>query len=463
MIKPLTYISTRGDAEPVGFDDVLLAGMAPDGGLYVPSKWPHITLPQWTKLSQAPYQTLATAMLTPFMQGSSLLPQLDEIVEEAYRGFHHAAIAPLVQLSADEWVLELFHGPTLAFKDVALQFLGQCLRRMLETRQQQVTVIGATSGDTGSAAIEACRGNPNIRCVILHPHGKISHVQRLQMTTVPDDNIHNIAIDGSFDDCQFLVKQLFADAEFRQKLRLTAVNSINWCRIMAQSVYYAYAALRLGGPWQSVNMVVPTGNFGNIFAGHVARHMGLPLGRLVVATNRNDILSRLWNEGDYHTRSVEHSLAPSMDIQVASNLERLLLEADHGPAPLTKQMRALREEGGFQLKGAPLSYLRKRMAAGSAGDEDIAATIQQVHQQTGMVVDPHTAAGIHVGRQMKLQGPTVYLATAHPAKFPDAVHKAIGLNPALPPHLSDLTTRKERFDVMPNDIAKLRGYLQKSA
>jgi threonine synthase len=429
--------------------------------LYLPSRWPSLSLQQWTKLSEATYQELAATMLAPFMRSSMLLPHLEDIVQEAYGTFRHAAIAPLVQISSNEWVLELFHGPTLAFKDIALQFLGACLRRILAEREQTLTVIGATSGDTGSAAIEACRGNPSIRCVILHPHGKVSHVQRLQMTTVPDSNIHNIAIEGSFDDCQSLVKQLFAEPALRKGLNLTAVNSINWARIMAQSVYYAYAALRLGGPWHSVNMVVPTGNFGNIFAGHVARHMGLPMGKLVIATNQNDILKRLWLQGDYHTQPVHQSLAPSMDIQVASNLERLLLEADHGSKPLNKQMMALREEGGFAMQGAPLAYLRKRMLAGSANDAEIASAIKAVHDESGMVMDPHTASGVHVGRELKLKGPTVYLATAHPAKFPDAVHKATGIHPALPPHLADLAQRKERFSIMPNNLAQLRDYLQK--
>ena len=455
----MQYVSTRGAAPALSFDEVLLSGLARDGGLYLPESWPRLQAAEWQALAGADYRTLATRVMAPFMAGSVALPALPQLVEKAYAGFEHRAVTPLVQLDANLWLLELFHGPTLAFKDVALQFLGQLFDEVLTARGERVAIVGATSGDTGSAAIEACRDREAIDIFILHPEGRTSEVQRRQMTTVLSSNVTNLAVEGTFDDCQDLVKALFNDHAFRDRFHLSAVNSINWARILAQAVYYCAAGLALGAPGRGVSYVVPTGNFGNVFAGYVARQMGLPVERLTVATNANDILARFFESGEMTLGGVSPTLSPSMDIQVSSNFERLLFELQGRDGAVTAAtMKGFRESGRFAVPPAVLAEARGLFDAGRLDDEGTLAEIRRVKAETGLTVDPHTAVGVAVARRQAKAGgpPVVVLSTAHPAKFPDAVEQATGERPALPPRLADLYERPERCERLANDAEALK-------
>ena len=458
----MRYVSTRGGAPALGFDEVLLSGLARDGGLYVPETWPKFTGAEWRDMAGRPYADIALRILKPFVGDAIAETDLAKMVADAYAGFGHPAVAPLKQLGANDWLLELFHGPTLAFKDYALQLVGRLFEHVLQHRRARVTIVGATSGDTGSAAIEACRGRPSIDIFILHPHGRVSEVQRRQMTTVAANNVHNIAVEGTFDDCQDLLKAMFGDAAFREQVGLSAVNSINWARIAAQIVYYAAAALALGAPGRPVAFTVPTGNFGNVFAGYAAHRMGLPIERFVIASNRNDILYRLLQTGTMKMAPVEPSLSPSMDIQVSSNFERLLFElAGRNGKTVDAMMRRFRKRGELSLSPARQARLARLFKGARADDDQTLATIRRVYETTGELVDPHTAVGLAAAQVERPapQVPMVTLATAHPAKFPDAVREATGVRPLLPARLSDLMQRPERLTVLPNDRRRIQDFI----
>lgn len=456
----MRYISTRGQAPARDFAGVLLAGLAEDGGLYVPESWPVLSPADWRALRGLPYPRLAARILQRFVSDSIPFDVLTRICADAYRDFGHPAVVPLVQLDTGLFVQELFHGPTLAFKDMAMQVLGRLFDHVLQAEDKRVTIVGATSGDTGSAALEACAGRDRIDIVILHPHERTSLVQRRQMTTVNAPNVANIAIQGTFDDCQDLVKAMFADAPFRQEMRLSAVNSINWARIAAQIPYYVAAALALGAPDRETAFAVPTGNFGNVLAAWAARRMGLPIARLIVGSNRNDILTRFLDSNDMSVSTVLPSLAPSMDIQVSSNFERALFELlDRDPVATSASMRGFRETGRMSVPDAVWRRARTVFHGFRLDDEGIEAEIRRVHAATGYLADPHTAVGIAAARARAPQQAvtTVAMGTAHPAKFPEAMERATGLHPALPPRLADLFTREERFTVLPNDLTAVQG------
>ncbi|WP_273806507.1 MULTISPECIES: threonine synthase [unclassified Pseudomonas] len=461
----MRYISTRGQAPALNFEEVLLAGLASDGGLYVPENLPRFSLEEIASWAGLPYHELAFRVMKPFVAGSIADAEFKAILEETYAGFAHGSIAPLRQLDANEWVLELFHGPTLAFKDFALQLLGRLLDHVLAKRGERVVIMGATSGDTGSAAIEGCKRCENVDIFILHPHQRVSEVQRRQMTTLLGDNIHNIAIEGNFDDCQEMVKASFADQGFLKGTPLVAVNSINWARIMAQIVYYFHAALQLGAPARSIAFSVPTGNFGDIFAGYLARNMGLPVSHLVVATNRNDILHRFMSGNRYDKQQLEATLSPSMDIMVSSNFERLLFDL-HGRdgLALAELMANFRSSGTLTVADDRWTEARKLFDSLAVSDEETCATIAEVHAATGEVLDPHTAIGVRAARECRrsLATPMVVLGTAHPVKFPEAVEKAgIGATLSLPTHLADLLQREERCTVLPNDLAAVQAFVSR--
>ncbi|WP_213875084.1 threonine synthase [Pseudomonas sp. dw_358] len=459
----MRYISTRGQAPALDFEEVLLAGLASDGGLYVPENLPRFTQEEIASWAGLPYHELAFRVMRPFVTGSIPDADFKKILEETYGVFAHASIAPLRQLDGNEWVLELFHGPTLAFKDFALQLLGRLLDYVLAKRKQRVVIIGATSGDTGSAAIEGCKHCDNVDIFILHPHKRVSEVQRRQMTTVTGANVHNLAIEGNFDDCQEMVKNSFADQSFLKGTPLVAVNSINWARIMAQIVYYFHASLQLGGPARSVSFSVPTGNFGDIFAGYLARNMGLPINQLIVATNRNDILHRFMSGNQYVKETLHATLSPSMDIMVSSNFERLLFDL-HGRngAAIAGLMADFKRGGRFSVEQERWTEARKLFDSLAVDDEQTCATIAQVFEQTGEVLDPHTAIGVRAARECRrsLDIPMVILGTAHPVKFPDAVIKAgVGKALDLPPHLTDLFEREEKCTVLPNDLSAMQAFV----
>jgi threonine synthase len=459
----LRYVSTRGGVSTCGFEDALFAGLAGDGGLYLPERWPRLERDELAGLQGAPYQEVAARVLAPFVGDDLGEAELRALIARACASFDHAAIAPLRQLWPNTWLLELFHGPTLAFKDIALQLLGLLFEHFLVRRERAITVVGATSGDTGSAAIAACAGRARMAIVILHPHGRISEVQRRQMTTVAAANVHNVAIEGTFDDCQALVKAMFNDAAFRSRLNLAAINSINWGRIMAQAVYYVTAALALGGPWRKVAFAVPTGNFGDVYAGYVAHKMGLPIGQLIVATNRNDILARFFASGTYSAGAVAPTMSPSMDIQVASNFERLLYDLCAGDdAEVARLLNDFAACGSLKVSADALGRARELFDAARVDEDATAATMAEVLRTTGVLVDPHTAVGIHAGCACRLdpKTPLIALATAHPAKFPDAVQKATGVRPALPERLADLLERPERCTVLPNDLGAVQRHIQ---
>ncbi len=443
----MRYVSTRGQSPALGFLDVLVAGLARDGGLYVPETWPHFTDVEIADLAGRPYADVAHAVIRRFVDGEIPDADLYGMIEAAYATFGHAAVAPLVQLAPGHFLLELFHGPTLAFKDVAMQLLARLMEYALARRGEAATIVGATSGDTGASAIEAFRGREGVDIFILYPHGRVSPVQRRQMTTVLDDNVHTLAVDGTFDDCQSIVKEMFNDHAFRDRTQLAGVNSINWARIVAQVVYYFTAAVALGAPARPVSFTVPTGNFGDIFAGYVARRMGLPIERLVVATNVNDILWRSFESGRYEVRQVVPSTSPSMDIQISSNFERLLFEAgDRDGGRIRALMADLARTGAFTIDPAALDTIRTLFTAGRADIDETRDTIGRVAATCGYVLDPHSAVGVAVAeRALDRAVPMVTLATAHPAKFPDAVREATGVEPALPARLADLMERPERF------------------
>ena len=461
----MRYISTRQSAtnrETLGFEDVLIAGLAPDGGLYVPTEIPVFSPAEMRRFRSLSYAELAAEVLAPFVGDAFHRDELLAILEDAYAGFDHRAVAPLNQIGSGEFLLELFHGPTIAFKDYALQVLGRLFDAVLARRGERVTIVGATSGDTGSAAIEACRDRDNIDIFILYPHGRTSAVQRRQMTTVKAPNVRTLAVGGSFDDCQDLVKAMFADVPFRNRHRLSAVNSINWARIAAQVVYYFAAGVALGAPDVPVSFAVPTGNFGNVYAGHIARTMGLPVAELVIGTNRNDILYRFIETGRMQITSVEPSLSPSMDIQVSSNFERLLFEVSgRDGAGLAAAMAEFRKSGNLPASRETWDKTRALIRAHRVDDDETRAMIAQVYRETGELLDPHSAIAVAASRAKGLKDgtPRVALACAHPAKFPDVVEEVTGCYPALPPHMADLMTRAERETPIANDLNAIEAYV----
>jgi threonine synthase len=462
-MAPMTYVSTRGAAPELSFADVLLAGLALDGGLYVPSRWPSLTIGDFERFADMSYAEIAIDVMWPFVEGSIDHDDFRSIVIDAYSTFEADDVVPLVDLGENLWLAELFHGPTLAFKDIALQLVGRLFDYELSRRGEKVTIVGATSGDTGSAAIEALRDRPTAEVFILHPAGRVSEVQRRQMTTVLSPNVHNIAVQGTFDDCQDMVKALFADDTFRESRNLSAVNSINWARVMAQIVYYVTSAVRLSGPGRPIAFSVPTGNFGNVFAGYGAQRMGTPISQFVVASNRNDILTQFLTTGSMTIGEVHPTLSPSMDIQVSSNLERLLFEI-HGRdgAAIAEFMARFRAEGTVSVDTERLQLLADHWSAARVDDASTAATISGLYERTGMLIDPHTAVGVAAAQAARADRavPMVVLATAHPAKFPDAVEGATGVRPPLPAHLSNLFERPERFEVVANDFATVRGLIE---
>lgn len=463
----MRYISTRGRAGSREFDDVLLAGLAPDGGLFVPEGFPEFSASDWRALRGLGYAEMAARVMFPFLGAAWRFETFQALVEDAYRDFGHLAVAPLVQVDERRFILELFHGPTLAFKDVAMQFLGRMFDHVLAARDQHITIVGATSGDTGSAAIAAVARLRRARIVMLHPEGRVSPVQRRQMTTVDAPNVTNLAVAGSFDDCQDLVKAMFADADFRTEMNLSAVNSINWARVVAQVPYYVAAALALGAPDRKVAFSVPTGNFGNVLAGWVAGRMGLPVDRLVIGTNRNDILARFLAANDMRIGAVAPSLSPSMDIQVSSNFERLLFELlGRDGARTEATMQAFRATGHMPVPDAAWRAATQGFAGFALDDPGTLGVIKQTWRATGMLVDPHTAIGLAAARACGPEDravPVVALGTAHPAKFPDAVEAATGLRPPLPAHLADLFERPERCTSVANDLGAVQRAVRATA
>jgi threonine synthase len=456
------YVSTRGEAPPLGFMDVTLAGLARDGGLYVPETWPRLSPQTISGFAGRPYAEVAVEVIRPFVGDSIPEADLSRLAREAYGTFRHPAVAPLAQFGASTFLLELFHGPTLAFKDVAMQLLARLMDHALAARGERTTIVVATSGDTGGAAVEAFRGRERADLFVLFPRGRVSDVQRRMMTTANDNNVHALAVEGTFDDCQALVKGLFNHHAFRDRVRLSGVNSINWARIVAQVVYYFTAAATLGAPHRKVAFTVPTGNFGDVFAGYVAERMGLPVDRLVVATNVNDILARTLATGTYDLRDVVATSSPSMDIQVSSNFERLLFEATgRDAAQVRAYMASLAQSGRFSLSSQALSRIRALFNADRADEEETAATIRTTLRETSRLVDPHTAVGLAVAEKETRDPalPMIVLGTAHPAKFPDAVEVACGVRPALPDWLSDLPERPERATPMAVDQAAIEQFI----
>ncbi len=467
----MQYVSTRGSAPALDFEGVTLAGLASDGGLYVPVEWPSFSEAEIRALRGKPYWQVAVTVMRPFIGDALTEDELTTICRQVYgEAFHHAAVTPLVQLDERNWLLELFHGPTLAFKDVALQLLGRLFETFLERRDQRLTIVGATSGDTGSAAIHAVAGRKRTEIFMLHPKGRVSDVQRRQMTTVLSPNVHNLAIEGSFDDAQAHVKRMFNDRDVTATLNLGAVNSINWARLMAQVVYYFTSALQLGAPDRKVAYSVPTGNFGDVFAGYVAHRMGLPIERLIVATNVNDILHRALSSGDYSAGGVTPTITPSMDIQVSSNFERLLFDAGgRDGAAIAEQMRAFEASKAMQLTNAQAQGAATLFASCAVDQIETARAVQLAYQGSQQIIDPHTAVGLGAAHALAGAGtidpqvPVVTLATAHPAKFPDAVERAIGVRPALPARVGDLFGREESFVELAGDYATARDYVLEHA
>jgi threonine synthase len=456
------YVSTRGEAPPLGFMDVTLAGLARDGGLYVPQVWPKLAPEAIAGFAGKPYAEVAIEVIRPFAGDNISEAELSRLVREAYGTFRHPAVAPIAQFGPSTFLLELFYGPTLAFKDIAMQFLARLMDHALAARGERTTVVVATSGDTGGAAVEAFRGRERADLFVLFPQGRISEVQRRMMTTANDNNVHALAIAGTFDDCQALVKGLFNHHAFRDRVRLSGVNSINWARSVAQVVYYFTAAATLGAPHRKVAFTVPTGNFGDIFAGYVAVSMGLPIDRLVIATNVNDILARMLATGAYEVREVVATSSPSMDIQVSSNFERLLFEATGRDAAAVRSMMAsLAQSGRFSLSSPALAAIRALFSADRADEEETAATIRATWRETSRLVDPHTAVALAVAEKETRDPamPMIVLGTAHPAKFPEAVADACGVKPDLPDWLSDLPERAERVSPMPADQATIEKFI----
>ncbi|RKF20988.1 threonine synthase [Altericroceibacterium spongiae] len=462
----MDYISTRGSAPALDFEGVTLAGLASDGGLYVPREWPRFSAEDIAAFRGLPYAELATRVMWPFVKGSLSEDRLRALCESAYGSFAHDAVTPLTQFTEQHWLLELFHGPTLAFKDVALQLLGRLFEEFLSRSDDHLTIVGATSGDTGSAAIDAVAGRDRVDVFMLHPDGRVSDVQRRQMTTVLAPNVHNIAIDGSFDDAQAMVKRMFGDTAMTGRFHISAVNSINWARLMAQVVYYFAAALQLGAPHRKVAFSVPTGNFGDVFAGYVAAQMGLPIEKLIVATNVNDILHRALSSGDYSAGTVTPTDAPSMDIQVSSNFERLLfLAGGRDGAALADQMRGFEQSKAMQLTNAQREGAAALFTSARADRSDMQAAMHWAAEKCGEIIDPHTSIGLHAARSAGIDSaiPVVTLATAHPAKFPDAVETATGKRASLPARVGDLFERQERYDRLPGDYDAVAAYVAERA
>jgi threonine synthase len=450
----MQYVSTRGSAPVLGFADVVLAGLATDGGLYVPQSWP--SLPADTT---GTYAELAAGVFAPYLGGDISNETMLRLTRDAYATFRHPDVVPIVDLQPGHKLMELFHGPTLAFKDVALQLLGRIFDHILTERNEKVTIVGATSGDTGSAAIDGVKDCANVEIVILYPKGRVSDVQRRQMTTIDSPNVRTVAIDGTFDDCQDLVKAMFNDAPFREKHKLSAVNSINWARVMAQVVYYVEATRRLSGP---IDITVPTGNFGNVLSGWIAKQMGAPIRHLIVASNENDILTRFFESQNMNVTGVHPTLSPSMDIQVSSNFERLLFEMNGRDGGMTSaQLQRFRDRGLLNIEQDQYEqWIAPTFRAARANDHDTLSTIRSVYEETGMLIDPHTAVGVKAARDLAEDGVTMLtLATAHPAKFPDAVERATGIRPELPEHLSNLFSKPERTNDLPNDLAAVEAFV----
>lgn len=459
----MLYVSTRGEAPPLGFSDALLAGLARDGGLYLPETWPQLSAPTIAGFAGKPFADVASAVIAPFVGDDLPWPELKQILHDAYQSFRHNAVAPLVQIDDNLFILELFHGPTLAFKDVAMQWLGRVMDFELHRCGRRATIIGATSGDTGAAAIEAFAGLPQVDVFILYPQGRVSDVQRRQMTTCPAANVHAIAVEGTFDDCQTIIKGLFGHHEFADRHGLAGVNSINWARVVAQASYYFTSAVALGAPFRKISFSVPTGNFGDALAGFIAKRMGLPIERLLIATNANDIIARTLKTGRHDLREVVATQSPSMDIQISSNFERLLFEAGGRDGALMRgQMAALAQAGEFSPTASQMAAIHADFDAGSADEAATAATIAQTWRTCGYVLDPHTAVAVKVAREGLARDPStpmVALATAHPAKFPGAVAAACGQHPALPDYLADLAMRPERRQVLPASLAAVERFI----
>jgi threonine synthase len=458
----LNYISTRGEAPALGFDDVLLAGLARDGGLYVPKTWPTLTSDTIAGLAGKPFADVAVEVIHPFMGDALSRAELREMAADAYDRFDHKAVTPLVQITPNRWILELFHGPTLAFKDVAMQLLARLMDRVLAKHGRRATIVGATSGDTGGAAIEAFRGSERVDVVILFPEGRVSDVQRRMMTTPKDSNVHAVSVKGTFDDCQTLVKGMFNDHAFRDRVGLSGVNSINWARIAGQVTYYFAAAVALGAPHRPVSFAVPTGNFGDIFAGYVAKRMGLPIDRLVIASNVNDILPRTLASGAYEMRDVVATTSPSMDIQISSNFERYLFEASGRDADMIRtKMRTLNESRSFDL-GSLKKQFAQDFAASAASEDEVADAICRLLKESAYLADPHTACGLVAAERALGDGgvPQIVLSTAHPAKFPDAMQKITGARPELPERLDDLLTDPERITSVGNDLGEAEHHIE---
>ena len=456
----MQYVSTRGTAPALNFGEAMMTGLARDGGLYVPAVVPVMAPGDIAALAGLPYEEIAFRVMRPYLGGFFADDEFQGLIHKAYAGFSHAARAPMVQLAHNHFLLELFHGPTLAFKDFAMQIIGQMMQAALARTGERITIVGATSGDTGSAAMEAFRGLDNVDVFVLFPQGRVSSVQRRQMTTPVEANCHALAMEGDFDDCQARVKDMFNDLAFRDGVRLAGVNSINWARVLAQVVYYFYAAVALGAPGRSVSFTVPTGNFGDVFAGHIARQMGLPIERLVIATNQNDILDRALRSGEYRTDGVKPSISPSMDIQVSSNFERALFDAYGRDGAAVTALMAELKAGGFHISQGALGMLRDSFASGRCSEAETVATIRRVFAETGEVLCPHSAIGVKVAEDHLGAVPMITLATAHPAKFPDAVEAAMGTRPALPARMADLFDRPERMTSVPNDLAALQALVR---
>ena len=456
----MRYISTRGSAPSLTFEEAMMTGLARDGGLYVPESVPTLSHDQIAAMAGKSYEDVAFDVMRPFIGDTFSDDQFRQLIAQAYAGFGHAARAPLVQLDSNHFLLELFHGPTLAFKDFAMQLIGQMFQAALSRSGERITIVGATSGDTGSAAIEAFRGLSSVDVFIMYPHGRVSEVQRRQMTTPSEANVHALAVDGDFDDCQAAVKDMFNDFAFRDAVRLAGVNSINWGRVLAQVVYYFTAAVSLGAPHRKVSFTVPTGNFGDIFAGYIAKQMGLPIADLVVATNRNDILHRTLQTGAYTKEGVTPTISPSMDIQVSSNFERALFDAyGRDGATVAAQMDDLKS-GGFSISQGAYDFLTQTFKSGRASEEETSAAIARYHADHGELLCPHTAVGTHVAEAHLGSIPMVTLATAHPAKFPDAVKAASGIAAPLPARMADLYDRPERITRVANDLSAIQSIIK---
>jgi len=465
-LPDIKYISTRGKARARGFVEAMLTGLAEDGGLFVPDCWPHFEKSEISDLAGRRYEEIAERVMLPFIGDDFSVCEFRGHIEAAYSGFAHDARCPLVQIDSNMFLLELFHGPTLAFKDFAMQLIARLFQTVLERRGRRATIVGATSGDTGSAAMEAFRGMQSVDVFILFPDGRVSEIQRRQMTTVAEGNVHAVAVAGDFDDCQALVKAMFNDAEFRNRMKLAAINSINWARVLAQTVYYFSAATALGAPWRNVRFSIPTGNFGDIYSGYVARKMGLPIEALVIATNQNDILHRTISNGSYRIHEVRKSLSPSMDIQVSSNFERALFDACGRDGDSVGSMMAKVGTGGFDIDASALAELRNQFLSGSCSEPETLAEIGSTKDSSGQLVCPHTAVGIKVARELKGPPgvPTVAFSTAHPAKFPDAVEQACDISPDLPQRMADIHQLPERICRVPNNLeAVQQAILERSS